>query len=112
MAEPQNRQKRGKIPNAEKGQWKPGKSGNPGGRPKTAKFAEEVREFLAEKQGDKSRLRRVLEDLQKHRPEILLHYAFGKPVDSVEVRSENVNFIDPAIIELARLEWTEKNKCG
>lgn len=65
--------------------FKPGQSGNPGGRPKVAKFAEEVRKFLREKVGGKTRLRAVLEDLQKHDPEVLLQYAFGKPVLSVDL---------------------------
>jgi hypothetical protein len=65
--------------------FKPGQSGNPGGRPKTAKFAEAVREYLAETTGGKTRLRQILEWLHKHKPEILLYYAYGKPTDTVEM---------------------------
>ena len=68
--------------------FKKGQSGNPGGRPKTAKFAEAVREYLDEKTGGKTRLRQILEWLHKHKPEVLLHYAYGKPTDTVEMQVE------------------------
>ena len=70
-------------------QFKPGQSGNPGGRPKTAAFAEEVRQFLGEKNGSKTRLRQILESLQKNDPKILLQYAYGKPVDAVAMQVES-----------------------
>jgi len=69
--------------------FKKGQSGNPGGRPKTAKLAELTRKYLDEKAGGKTRLRHVLEWLQKHKPEILLHYAYGKPVEAVDVQAES-----------------------
>lgn len=70
--------------------FKPGQSGNPGGRPKTAKFSEEVREFLSQRRGGKTRLKKVLENLEKHDPKILLYYAFGKPAESVELSSPDI----------------------
>ena len=70
-------------------QFKPGQSGNPGGRPKTAEFSDEVRRFLREKSAGKTRLRQILETLQKNDPKILLHYAYGKPVEAVEMQVES-----------------------
>lgn len=67
--------------------FQPGQSGNPGGRPATAKFSELVRDFLKEKNGTEIRLRQVLLDLQKNDPKILLHYAFGKPVEQLDVHA-------------------------
>lgn len=72
------------VLNWQKTAFRPGQSGNPGGRPKTAAFAEEVREFLKEKIGkdEKPRVREILERLAKTKPEVLLHYAHGKPVET------------------------------
>ncbi len=48
MSTPQNRQKTGTpIPGGEATQFKPGQSGNPGGRPKTAPLSHACRELLA-----------------------------------------------------------------
>ena len=44
---PQNRWKTGAVLNSEKTRWKPGQSGNPGGRPKTAPLSQACRELLA-----------------------------------------------------------------
>lgn len=86
---PQNRRKTG-VKNAEKGQFKPGQSGNPGGRPKTATFAEEVRHFLREQDdAGTERLRTLLEKLCEEDPkaalQFLCSYAFGKPAERLDV---------------------------
>lgn len=65
----------------------PGQSGNPGGRPKTARFAELVREFLDEREGNTTRLRHVLLSIQRDDPKILLYYAHGKPVEQLDVNT-------------------------
>ena len=45
---PQNRPETGKpVPHGEATRWKPGQSGNPGGRPKTAPLSHACRELLA-----------------------------------------------------------------
>ena len=65
-----------------------GKSGNPGGRPKSADFCAEVRDFLRardpKRKDHKAMLVTVLERLSKGDPKILLYYAFGKPQETVE----------------------------
>lgn len=64
----------------------PGRSGNPGGRPQTAHFGESVRQFLHETDSHgRERLRRILERLEKDKPELLLAYGFGKPRGTLEL---------------------------
>ena len=53
-----------------------------------ARFAEMIQRFLNEKVGGKTRLRQVLESLQKQDPKILLQYAYGKPTETVEMQVE------------------------
>ena len=48
---PENRRKTGApepVSNSEATRWKPGQSGNPGGRPKTAPLSHACREVLAQ----------------------------------------------------------------
>lgn len=91
-ATPQNRGRSGGKPPAS-GQFKPGQSGNPGGRPSTAW----IREYLSGL-GDKTDTRRekYLEALyktaidRKHRDHVkaglgLMAYDFGKPIQAVEL---------------------------
>jgi hypothetical protein len=79
-----------------------GKSGNPGGRPKTAQFAEEVRRYLKQKDGDQTNLQTVLENLKKNDPKILLYYAFGKPAETISLKDEEGKPIWLAVVERAR----------
>jgi len=68
--------------------FKPGKSGNPSGRPKALfHFGEYIRAFL-NSPGDgaaKTQLDALIQRLAKEKPEVLLHFAFGKPVESHEI---------------------------
>lgn len=106
MASPQNRRKTGPVKNAEKGQFKPGQSGNPGGRPKTATFAEEVRHFLRETNGEgteriRSLLERLCDDDPKAALAFLCSYAFGKPAERLDV-SATVAGVPEKFIDLFR----------
>jgi hypothetical protein len=84
----------------------PGQTGNRFGRPKTAHFAEEVRDYLNRKDGDKTNLETVLENLKKRRPEILLYFAFGKPIETqVQVKSAEEETEEIALA-IARL-WAQ-----
>src|ERR1700757_279028 len=62
-----------------------GQSGNPSGRPKSRPYIDELKKFLNE--GDGSRLRELFEYLLKHKPEIVLYYMVGKPVERHEQSS-------------------------
>jgi hypothetical protein len=71
--------------------FKPGRSGNPSGQPKSADFARAVREFLQEphpKRRAQSQLRTIIERLAENDPKILLHYAYGKPAEMECPRNE------------------------
>lgn len=65
---------------------------NPSGRPRSAVFREQVLDFLREPLDgvkDRTRLDALLARLEQDKPEILLHYAFGKPTEQVELTSTN-----------------------
>lgn len=74
-----------------------GQSGNPNGRPKNAdSIASITREFLnSHDDNDKVRLVDALERLFNDKPEVLLHYAYGKPV---EIQIE-VHETDPLVAQ-------------
>ena len=101
MAKAQNRRKTGKPrpPNGEKTRWKPGQSGNPKGRPRTAKFSEAMAQLWKEigKSGDSK-----AEELAAHcftramggsvrHAELCIAYVEGKPRQAYEV---NMSIID------------------
>lgn len=81
----------------------PGRSGNPeGGRTSwkaQKQFGEHIRIWLMEKAWGRDiitgkrfkrkqpRLRTIIERLAEQRPEILLHYAYGKPVEMHQVEA-------------------------
>lgn len=75
-----------------RGRGKPfqkGKSGNPGGRPKGhGDFRKVVEAYLESKLNPKTTvLQDCLDRIRTEKPEILLHYAYGKPVELVDVHS-------------------------
>ena len=81
-----------------------GKSGNPGGRPKTSEFAEQVRNYLRERDGKSTRLEKILHDLAANDPKTLLYYAYGKPVEMVELTGQNTEKALPdSVIDAAML---------
>jgi len=106
----QNRRKTGGGGRFKKGnqfgrKFQKGNNTNPGGRPKTAEFAKEVREWLAERdprrKDHKARLETVLERLMRDNPHYLLYYAYGNPMDTVQLQGADVGavtvkwFLDP-----------------
>ncbi len=83
--------------------FKKGRSGNPGGRPKTAEFSAKVRDYLARKHGAKTNLETILENLKEHDPKILLYYAFGKPVETQVIQNpDESNLFDEVVTAMAR----------
>lgn len=66
-----------------------GQSGNPGGKPKNHNFGKELREWLAETdpKKNKTRLQICLENVLRFKPDVLLHYAFGKPAETLTLQN-------------------------
>ena len=63
-----------------------GFTGNPGGRPKTSALREFLLEWLAAKgKGDKKNQLLIVERMAKIKPDVIWHYAYGKPVETVEI---------------------------
>lgn len=99
MAESEKSQNRPGKRKAPRTAFKPGQSGNPGGRPKAIfKFGEYLRDYLksdnpqAEQintkmgyKAVKTQLDEIVLRLKKDNPLALLHYAYGKPIESVEL---------------------------
>lgn len=89
--------------------FRKGQSGNPSGRPhtRTVRLREEILDFLSgadPKERLKTRLQTMIARLYDYDPRTLLHYAFGKPVETHQLmQAENEQpTIDPKVIALAR----------
>lgn len=82
-----------------------GQTGNRFGRPKTAHFAESVREYLKKKDGDKTNLQTVLESLLEHDPKVLLYYAFGKPAETMTFQNpDGTALFDQVALAMAQVK--------
>ena len=97
--------KRGENPNS-RGNLRPIQKGevlNAGGRPKTEHFSKFVRQFLdSPASHDKTQLEVMVQRLAKDEPKVLLYYAFGKPVETVEMTGANgSNLIPDNLIQAA-----------
>jgi hypothetical protein len=67
-----------------------GYTGNPGGRPKTSDLRQFLLEWLAAKaNGNKTRQLQLIEQIAKKKPEIILYYAYGKPIETLEVTGKD-----------------------
>lgn len=91
--------------------WKPGQSGNRFGRPKTKDFNRCLHAWLkipalvgkGKTAIKATNLERVLESCLRNRPEVLLHYAFGKPTETIEISDpDGLMMRNQMVIELAR----------
>lgn len=98
---------RGKNPNSQRN-LKPRVKGCEGlpnaGRPATRELGKFIREFLASpaNNGDRSNLEEIVHRLKKEEPKVLLYYAFGKPVETVEMTGANgSNLIPDNLIQAA-----------
>ena len=86
---PENRPETGgksPVPNAERGQFRPGQSGNPGGRPKLAlEFRTRCREFMDEEGWNLLvRLATTEGREQIHALRFIAEQGYGRAVQSVE----------------------------
>jgi hypothetical protein len=112
---PKNRRKTGNAGHFKKRnqggastQFKKGQTGNRYGRPRTAEFSKEVRLFLRERdlkrKDGEARLLTLLERLLRDDPKQLLYYAYGKPMDTVQLQGADGGagavkwFLDPEAV--------------
>lgn len=106
----------GKIPGGVTGKgFVKGKSGNPGGRPKsTAQFGAVVRAFLDEpdetRPNRQAKLRTVIERMAKDDPKTLLAYGYGKPLETVQLQGPDGAPLNPLAGLTIVVEGAEPSK--
>jgi len=86
--------------------FRPGKSGNRNGRPKGSTVKRDIavafQEFLAGKEGGKTRFDAAMRRLYRDDLKTFFAYAYGKPVETQIVQNpDSSNLISPEIIQAA-----------
>jgi Family of unknown function (DUF5681) len=83
------------LKNLAKGnRFQKGQTGNAGGRPKTKAIRQFLLDWLAVKEQGKTRQEKLVEHMAKHKPEIILYFAYGKPTEELEISARSSDVIE------------------
>lgn len=82
------------------------------GRPKTKNFSKWLNRWLSARDIETNipRIEKIVERLAFTDPAVLLHYAYGKPLEQVQLQNPDGSGLFDAIIEAARLKIAESNQ--